>query len=325
MAKREADAKAEAAPEATAAAEAKAASEAMAAPEPNIASECSRPKADRSTQSGQVSNTLPLFPTREYLNCGIPTKFFLNVKTRAMLHPYDSPTRKWNGNPKGAKNGSDGTPDMRSPANYTVVADPSVKLEKASESSSVAVADSGTRTSGAVIDCHKYHLKFRVPPGHSSIQEFVNLKEQPVKATNACLWDALHEAMIDAGIFKEEDEPKIKDNCLAYMKAKEIEKETNKESKGEKRLKKGEISGGDHPPPPASSAIGGGAFGSEALSSVHSLDAKVPAPMPATAPAPVAAATEKKFKVEFQNMEFCGDSRAGKPIAIADFYRVFLL
>jgi hypothetical protein len=197
---------------------------------------------------------------------------------------------------------------------------------------------------GRRINCQKYHLEFRVPEvpsEESSIQEFVNLKdfvnlkEQPVKATNTCLWDALHEAMIDAGIFEEADEPpKIKDMCFAYMKSEEFKKETNKELKVETQPKKLEISGGDHLLPPTSSASGGGAMnftplGSEAVSSVHSSDAKAPTPMPAMPPAPAAASTDKKFKIEFQNMEFIEfsscDSVVQKAIGIADFYRVFLL
>ena len=190
------------------------------------------------------------------------------------------------------------------------------------------------------INCEKYHLEFRVPdevpseessiPGFVNLKDFVNLKEQPVKATNTCLWDALHEAMIDAGIFEEADEPpKIKDMCFAYMKSEEFKKETNKELKVETQPKKLEISGGDHLVPTTSSASGGGAInftplGSEAVSSVYSSDAKAPTPMPATAPAPAAASTDKKFKIEFQNMEFSScDSE--KAIGIADFYRVFLL
>jgi hypothetical protein len=166
--------------------------------------------AEAQVKGEAAEKVMAAFPTREYLACDIPTHFILSKVDLKMLHPYDSPSRKWNGNLTGPPK-ADGTPDMRCPPNFKVIGvETSVEFDRESAASQETAA----------IDCFDFHLKFQVKASSSrpDIEKFLNLNLQPVKATDSCLWDALHEAMIDAGILGESDElPSIKETCFAYL------------------------------------------------------------------------------------------------------------
>jgi len=91
------------------------------------------------------------------------------------------------------------------------------------------------------IDCLTYHDSPRFEAKESMNREVVSLEEQKVNATSKCLWDSLLLAMIDAEMLNplgaSDDPPRIKEECLGFLKVKDDHQKESKAA-GKKKCKK---------------------------------------------------------------------------------------